>query len=98
MAYFVLCTFDLEGAEQGDYDSAYDALEEIGLLKDVEGSNSLVNLPNTVTVGEFTGTSSQNVKTYIADKVQKAFEKLRLKSKIFITVSERPCWSYKVTK
>lgn len=94
MAYLVLCTFDLEGARSEDYVNAYTALEKIGLLKNITGgSGKTVTLPNTVTIGEFEGTSTTTVKEEIADRVKKSFKDLGLKSKIFITVSSGWGWT-----
>lgn len=94
MVYLVLCTFDLEGARSEDYDNAYTALEKIGLSKEViAGNGNKVKLPNTVTIGEFEGASSTSVKEEIAEMVKKSFKTLRLKSKIFITVSSGWGWT-----
>ncbi len=93
MAYLVLCTFDLENAKSKDYDDAYDALEEIGLSKNVESdSGKDITLPNTVTIGKFSGESKLEVRNSIIKQIKNKFKQLGFKSKIFITVSSGWSW------
>lgn len=94
MSYLVLCTFDLENASSEDYNNAYKVLKKIGLSKEVTSdTNSIVTLPNTVTMGKFNGVSSSLIKEDVLTQIKNEFKALRLKSKIFITVSSGWSWS-----
>lgn len=98
MSYLVLCTFDLENASSEDYKNAYTALEQIGLYKEaIPKSGTAITLPNTVTIGEFNGDTSSLVKEDILSQIKNEFKVLRLKSKIFITVSSSWSWSQSTT-
>lgn len=98
MSYLVLCTFDLENASSEDYKNAYNALEQIGLYKEAIPKNGMaITLPNTVTIGEFNGDTASLVKEDILTQIKNEFKALRLKSKIFITVSSGWSWSQSTT-
>ena len=98
MSYLVLCTFDLENASLEDYKNAYRVLEEIGLYKEaIPKSGTAITLPNTVTMGEFNGDNVSLVKENILVQIKNKFKALRLKSKIFITVSSGWSWSQATT-
>jgi hypothetical protein len=87
MAYLAVCTFDLKSATFDDYRDAYDALERIGLKKAVVGSNkNTVVAPTTMTLGEFNGQDTGTVRDWVRNQVKTAFDRLGLKSEIFVVV------------
>ena len=98
MSYLVFCTFDLKNASSTDYDSAYAALEKLGLKK-VQKSNkgNDVVIPTTSAMGELEGTSAGELRDQIIEKIKAAFKALRLKSEIFVTVGGKWAWGSGVT-
>ena len=75
MSYFVVCTFDLTNADSEDYAVAYDELESIGLMREVNGNKGKVKLPNTTVAGKFTGDSAGTIRDKIRKDVKNAFKK-----------------------
>lgn len=93
MSYLVFCTFDLKNASSTDYDSAYAALEKLGLKK-VQKSNkgNDVVIPTTSAMGELDGTTASELRIQIVEKIKAAFKALGLKSEIFVTVGGSWSW------
>ncbi|MEX7642515.1 hypothetical protein [Stenotrophomonas maltophilia] len=93
MSYLVICTFDLKDASTQDYKNAYADLEEIGLRKiQKSDKGGDVVIPTTTAMGEFNGSSSADVRTYIRDKVKAAFAARNFKSEVFVAVGKDWAW------
>ena len=55
MSYGVFCTFDLKNPKSGDYETAYNDLEKIGLKRIVVGTSGNRVIPTTSVIGNFSG-------------------------------------------
>ena len=98
MSYLAVCTFDLKDGSYDDYRNAYAALERIGLKKTVVATNSnKVVAPTTMTLGEFNGQDTGSVRDGVRNQVKAAFDRLGLKSEIFVVVGGDWSWGAATT-
>lgn len=93
MSFLVFCTFDLKNATSRDYDTAYGALEKLGLYKvqkSDKGNN--VVIPTTAAMGQYDGDNAGGVRDHVVAQIKAAFTAQRLKSEIFVTVGGNWAW------
>jgi len=93
VSYLAICTFDLSNATHQDYQTAYSALEAIGLKKVILTSDGgQVVMPTTTTTGEFNGASAVAVRDYVREQVRQALASRRLSAEIFVAVGGDWAW------
>lgn len=98
MSYFVSCTFDLKNASPRDYAKAYSELAKIGLTRVlVSSKGNKISLPNTVAVGEFSGTSAGALRDDLSNRIKAVFVSCGFDSEIFVTVGGDWAWGHRVT-
>ncbi|MCR5882172.1 hypothetical protein LRS03_04570 [Rhizobacter sp. J219] len=98
MSYLVFCTFDLKNATSSDYETAYAALEKLGLQKVHKSDKGKeVVIPTTAAMGELDGDNAGAVRDHVAAQIKAAFAALRLKSEIFVTVGGNWAWGSRTT-
>lgn len=99
MSYLIFCTFDLKNATAKDYETAYAALDRMGLRKVQKTSNGNdAVIPTTSAMGEFEGQSAAQLREKAIQEIKAAFNAARLKSEIFVTVGAHWAWGTATTK
>lgn len=97
MSYQVFCTFDLKNADSQDYKNAYSDLADIGLERVVKGKNSDVVIPTTSAIGDFDGSSVEQVRDEVRKQVRSAFKARGFRSEIFLAIGEDGTWGSATT-
>jgi len=96
MSYAVTVTFDIHNSENADYDEINEALVSIGLYKNIKANNNkTISLPNNTYFGEFNNyqtNSAGDLRENIANRIKKEFDKMKLKSNIFVAVGGDWAW------
>lgn len=99
MGYQVLLTFDLKNASAKDYENAYAALRNMGLVKvqkgvTGDGKNIDAVIPTTTALGDgFEGANAGAVAQAIRAKAIAAFKALKLTSEIFVVAGRDGSWA-----
>lgn len=88
MKCFVAVTFDLEDPDPQDYEDLNSELKDIGLKDKLQGQKRKVELPTTTFAGKLNSESISSLRDSVRKKVKKAFRKVGVEGKIFVTVAE----------
>ena len=98
MTLLALCSFDLEDADADDYGDAYAELAKLGLNRRITSTQgSVIQLPTTMVAGEFTATSTGDLRDSLASQIKGAFQRRGFDSEIFVSVGDDWAWAHRTT-
>jgi hypothetical protein len=88
MTYLVFCIFELKNASREDHMYAYADLSKLGMKKIVKSDDGRnVAIPATAVMGTFTGSSANDVRSMVINKVQEVFKAGDYRGEFFVVVS-----------
>ena len=97
MSFFVVITFDLEGAEKPGYECVKEELENLGIKKYINKTR----LPQNVFIGKFNDDrfeKSGELRDYINGKVENIFKGCGVNGPYFIFVGDKWAWKKGIAK
>jgi hypothetical protein len=101
MSFGVTVTFDIHNSEDADYDEITKLLESIKLYKSVKSDkNKIIDLPNNTYFGEFDSSqikSTGDLSGSIVNWIKKEFDRMDLRSNIFVAVGGDWAWGSRTT-
>jgi hypothetical protein len=90
--YFVTVTFDLRNADSEDYECADRKLADLGLSKQLQGTNGPVDLPFNTYAGTFDGNDAPSVRDWVRERVKQALKSCQVRGKLFVAVGGDWTW------
>lgn len=91
--FYAVCTFDLKDGETADYESAYAALEELGLTRFVErASGEEETLPASTVAGVVHGLDLSAVKYALQENIKRKFKADGIQARVYLHVTPQGEW------
>lgn len=88
MQYLAVCTFELKDATHADYETAYAALNAIGLRRDhAANADGVSDLPAVAMVGTYTSTDIRFLRNCLNFKLQEVFSRHGLAAEFLVVIS-----------
>lgn len=88
MQYLAVCTFELKGGTQSDYETAYTALQVLGLRRDhAANSDGVSDLPANAVVGTYTSIDIGFLRNCLNFKLQEVFSRHGLDAEFLVVMS-----------
>lgn len=86
--YLAVCTFELKNATPSDYETAYTALQVIGLRRDNAANiDGVSELPAISMVGTYTSTDIRFLRNCLNFKLQEVFGRHGLEAEFLVVIS-----------